>query len=64
MKKEYITPEVETVKFASEVTLSAISGGDKEIGYGGLDEDGLLEPAFRDGEIDITFEGDELKDLW
>ena len=65
MKKEYIAPEVEIVQFASEVTLSSISGGDKEIDYGGIDTEGTIEPAFKEDMLDVNFDDNELiKGLW
>lgn len=65
MKKEYIAPEVEVVQFASEVTLSSISGGDKAIDYGGIDTEGTIEPAFKEDMLDVNFDdNDMLKDLW
>ena len=64
MKKEYIAPEVEIVQFASEVTLSTISGGEKNIGYGGIDTGGDLEPASKKDLFDEGYNDEELENLW
>ena len=64
MKEEYIAPEVEIVQFASEVTLSAISGGDKNIGYGGIDTSGGLEPSSKIDSFDESYNDEELENLW
>lgn len=65
MKKEYVAPKVEVVQFASEVTLSSISGGDKAIDYGGIDREGSIEPAYRDDMLDVNLDDNaRLKDLW
>ena len=61
MKKIYTSPEVNIVKFTSEITLSAISAEGLGIDYGGIDTEGLLEPSSKDefvigddSEIDVN----------
>ena len=59
MKKTYISPEI-TVEICDCLLLQSASGvtglmNDRlEIGYGGVDESGSLEPANRDADTDWT----------
>ena len=48
MKKTYMPPMTEVTEVDMTQQLLTISGGDKGIDYGGVDEDGVLEPASRD----------------
>lgn len=50
MKKRYIAPEVNMVTIGSVLPLAA-SGvtTDRGIGYGGVDEEGTLDPSSRRG---------------
>ena len=52
MKKIYMTPVTEVMEMIITEQLLTISGGDKNIGYGGVDESGSLEPADRDDADD------------
>ena len=53
MKKKYMTPSVEVVEITIKNQLLTISGGDRGIGYGGVDDSGTMEPASR--ELDEFF---------
>ena len=51
MKKTYMAPVTEMIKMDITEQLLTVSGGDKNIGYGGVDESGLLDPAVRDDDV-------------
>ena len=52
MKKKYMTPTVEVVIITNNhhllTTSDRINAGTKGIGYGGVDIDGVLDPASRE----------------
>ena len=50
MKKTYMTPAAVVVEIAIKNQLLTISGGTTGIGYGGVDNDGTIEPASRELE--------------
>ena len=54
MKKTYMTPVTEMIDVEVKEQLLTVSGGDKNIGYGGVDESGTLDPANRDADTDWT----------
>lgn len=63
MKKRYMTPEVLTV---SVRTMTMIAASDSinsdyldDVSYGGVDEDGTMEPSSRRGSI---WDDDEAED--
>jgi hypothetical protein len=49
MKKLYICPATEysDIQLSPILTTSGVSDSDRDIDYGGVDEDGELEPASR-----------------
>ena len=51
MKKTYMAPVTEMINMDITEQLLTVSGGDKNIGYGGVDESGSLEPAGRDDDV-------------
>ena len=53
MKKTYMAPVTEMIKMDITEQLLTVSGGDKNIGYGGVDESGSLDPAGRDDADDL-----------
>ena len=53
MKKTYMTPVTEMIDVEVKEQLLTVSGGDKNIGYGGVDESGSLDPADRDDADDL-----------
>ena len=55
MKKTYMTPLTEVMEMNITEQLLTISGGDKNIGYGGVDESGSLEPAGRDDDATVNW---------
>ena len=65
MKKTYMSPLCEEIKLNSHYTLlsgSGVSGGDGlvDAGYGGIDENGELDPASREfDEFDEDFDDEE-----
>ena len=56
MKKTYLTPEVQTMHVRT-ITMIAASGGTinsdllTDVTYGGVDENGEMEPSARRGSI-------------
>ena len=58
MKKTYMAPVTEMIKMDITEQLLTVSGGDKNIGYGGVDEDGEKDPASR-RRRDVWDEGEE-----
>lgn len=46
MKKIYMTPSTEVMKYNSDVQLMTVSS-DTGIGFGGVDNEGSLDPASR-----------------
>lgn len=55
MKKTYMTPLTEVMEMNITEQLLTISGGDKNIGYGGVDESGSLDPAGRDDDAMVNW---------
>ncbi|MBR5393451.1 MAG: hypothetical protein IK144_00040 [Bacteroidaceae bacterium] len=55
MKKIYISPEIIVLQLHCRQLLSTSGVTSKNIGYGGVDEDGLLNPEAKG----TTFFGDE-----
>ena len=53
MKKTYMAPVTKMIKVGVSKYLLTVSAGDKNIGYGGVDESGSLEPAGRDDADDL-----------
>lgn len=53
MKKNYMTPATMLHPFASEVLLTTISGvvSDKGISYGGVDEEGEIDPSAKQRDM-------------
>ena len=44
MKKEYVAPQMECVKMDEELPMCVSGGGDVNLGYGGVDVGGNLDP--------------------
>ena len=44
MKKEYVAPQMECVKMEEELPMCVSGGGDVNLGYGGVDVGGSLDP--------------------
>ena len=65
MKKTYMSPLCEEIKLNSRCTLlngSSIKGMGEmaDVGYGGVDDDGELDPASREfDEFDEDFDDEE-----
>lgn len=65
MKKTYMSPQCEEIKLNNRCTLlngSGVKGmGDlADVEYGGIDEDGSLDPASREfDEFDEDFDDEE-----
>jgi len=54
MKKIYITPVVETMEMGGSEVLASISGvisEERGIRYGGVDEDGTLDPSAKGRDL-------------
>ena len=68
MKKIYITPVVETMEMGGSEVLASISGvisEERGIRYGGVDEDGTLDPSAKGrGELDPTEEVPSEQQVW
>lgn len=60
MKKNYITPGTEVMQADVEQMLAASIcgkiGDNEEIGYGGLDEDGSLDPSVKEHAADYEWD--------
>lgn len=67
MKKQYVAPQMECVEIQEELPLcvSGVGGtgasGSVDLGYGGVDEEGLLDPA---ANFRLDFEEELDKLLW
>lgn len=61
MKKRYITPvaDIAEIRTVQMLNASGVSDEEKGIGYGGIDEEGELEPAARRRDV---WEDDEEDD--
>lgn len=65
MKKTYMSPQCEEIKLNNRCTLlngSGVKGmGDLEdVGYGGIDNDGTIDPSSRESdELDEDFDEEE-----
>ena len=66
MKKTYMSPQCEEIKLNSSYSLLSNSNSIKGMGdladveYGGIDEDGSLDPASREfDEFDEDFDDEE-----
>lgn len=55
MKKTYMAPVTEMIKMDITEQLLTVSAGDKNIGYGGVDTSGSLDPAGRDDDATINW---------
>ena len=55
MKKTYMAPVTEMIDVEAKEQLLTVSGGDKNIGYGGVDESGSLDPAGRDDDATVNW---------
>ncbi len=53
MKKEYISPVIEISELVLEgfIAASGVSGGEKNIPYGGVDSEGTKEPSSRSFDV-------------
>ena len=46
MKREYVAPQMEQMQIDEELPLcGSVKSSSKGIGYGGIDVDGILDPA-------------------
>ena len=62
MKREYVVPMMEQMQIDEELPLcGSVNGGSKGIGYGGIDVEGLLDPAANE-RLDLEKEVSEW--LW
>ena len=67
MKKQYVAPQMECVEIQEELPLcvSGVGGtgasGSVDLGFGGVDEEGLLDPA---ANFRLDFEEELDKLLW
>ena len=62
MKREYVAPMMEQMQIDEELPLcGSVNGGSKGIGYGGIDVDGILDPAANER---LDFENEINKLLW
>jgi len=65
MKKQYVAPQMECVEIQEELPLCVSgvggTGASGNLGYGGVDEEGLLDPA---ANFRLDFEEELDKLLW
>jgi len=61
MRKKYVRPQFQVVMMNTSSLICGsqdITGGDKDISYGGVDEEGNMEPSSRKGP-DVWDEDEE-----
>ena len=67
MKKEYLEPQIKIILDTASVLLSGSGGvtgnldGNDEIGYGGVDEEGTIDPEAKPGIIYSVWKDDASK---
>ena len=61
MKKEYVAPQMECVKMEEELPMCVSGGGDVNLGYGGVDVGGIIDPQSNER---LDFEEEISKWLW